>query len=308
MTLDGAVYFINLNGKSMKIIKYFLPYGLVALRRRYINKSNRTGGYDEQLRRRNYREEIKCNEQKLEKLGRFENKSLEDVYNNSVKHLISRGLEVKHVIEGSVPLSSLIEIDRLLAEFTGREFGLGLHIGNFLGLSLNCITYSMRESFNGNYLMLSIDPDIIHRNIKNPSKYCNELLYLNSLESSSVVINGYSGEKNISNDGVEFDSNNNPFLSFNEEFASTEVVKNLCKILGAKVNLVFIDGHHDANYVRKELVSIEPLLENGSLLIMDDVDSIAWEELNNLFIEISKSIKYEKVIHNDRIGVLKYVG
>ena len=41
---------------------------------------------------------------------------------------------------------------------------------------------------------------------------------------------------------------------------------------------------------------------------MDDVDSVAWEELNNLFIEISNSNKYKKIIHNNRIGVLKYVG
>ena len=308
MTPDGVMYIINLNGKSMKILKYFLPYGLVAFRRRLINNSKPNIHEDEQLRRRNYREEIKLNEQKLDKSGRFENNNVEDVYYNSIKHLISKGLEENHVVEGSVPLSSLIEIDNLLREFSGKKFGLGLHIGNFLGLSLNCITYSMRESYNGNYLMLSIDPDITHRNIINPSKYCNELLYLNGLEESSIVINGYSGEKNISNDGVEFDSNYNPFIQYNEEFASTHVLRNLSKILEAKVNIVFIDGHHDATYVRKELLLIEPLLDKDSILIMDDVDSIAWEELNNLFIEISNSKKYEKLIHNNRIGVLKYVG
>jgi hypothetical protein len=292
----------------MKIIKFFLPYGLVAIRRRLINKSKPNGIHEEQLRRRNYREEIKNNEQKLGKLGRLDNKSVEDVYNNSIKHLISRGLDENHVIEGSVPLSSLIEIDRLLADISDKKFGLGLHIGNFLGLSLNCIAYSMRKSYNSNYLMLSIDPDITHRNIPHPSKYCNELLYLNGLENASIVMNGYSGEKNVSNDGVEFDQSYNPFERFNQEFASTEVIKNLCKILGTKVNIVFIDGHHDATYVRKELLSIEPLLDRDALLIMDDVDSIAWEELNNLFLEISKSNKYQKVIHNDRIGVLRYVG
>ncbi len=292
----------------MKIIKYFLPYGLVVLRRKLINKSNPNGSQLEQIKRRNYRKEIKQKEQKLETLARFDNACIEDVYNNSIKHLLNRGLEENHVVEGSVPLSSLIEIDRLLVNISDKKFGLGLHIGNFLGLSLNCISYSMRKSYNSNYLMLSIDPDITHRNIQHPSKYCNELLYLNGLENASIVINGYSGEKNISNDGVEFDSNYNPFEYFNQEFASTDVIKNLCQILGKKVNLVFIDGHHDSTYVRKELLSIEPLLDVDALLIMDDVDSIAWEELNNLFIEISQSNKYEKVIHNNRIGVLRYVG
>lgn len=291
-----------------KLIKAILPYFIVTI---YLDIKTKFKDSKEKKteieRRKIHREKMTNFEQNQNLSGMyFDNINIESVYENSIKFLVEKGLKESHVLEGSIPLSSLQEIDNVLKkELFGKSYPVGLHIGNFLGVSLACLTYSIKNISNDNCLVISIDPNISHRNIDNPSKYCNEILFRNKLTKISLVLNGYSGEKSISNDGVTFE-NYDPTTNFNEEFAPENVIKNLTSLIPKRIDVVLIDGNHDADYLRNEVNDILPLLKNGSIIIFDDIDPIYWKNLFDVFTEFSLENYFSRLYANNRIAILKY--
>ena len=79
--------------------------------------------------------------------------------------------------------------------------------------------------------------------------------------------------------------------------------------LGQRFDVALIDGSHDPAYLRRELVVIVRLLEEGGLLMLDDV-STAYPEVRVVFDELVDRPEWplEKVGRDERLGVLRKTG
>ena len=290
--LDSKLKFMK------KFIAQFLPLGIVNLyyyltRSRHQIESNNSIEFRIDLANKNF--------------NGFINNTVSDVYNNSVSYLLKKGINSENLFGGSMPLDSINAIEQYLnsnCKSNKDEVLLGLHIGNFVGISLNCFTFIINK-LSINSRVISIDPNINHRGIENPSRIVSELLHLNSLQNQSIIINGYSHEKSISNDGNTFNANYDPLMNYSKEFAPTNVINSLSLFLKNKISFVLIDGNHDVNYVTQELNDIKKLLAKDAIVILDDIDEKHWKGLFDFFNNID-SKEFEKQFSNGRIGILKY--
>jgi hypothetical protein len=283
-----------------KIIAQFLPLGLINLYYFFIKKRTQTEN--------KYKLELNI-ELANKNFNQFDNKNVEDVYNNSISYLLKKGINPSDLFGGSMPLESIKEIDIFLknniVSKSSNEPLIALHIGNFVGVSLNCFTFTICNQNKNNSRVISIDPNINHRGIENPAKFVSELLSLNNLEDSSVMITGYSHEKSLSNDGNIFHDAYDPLLNLNNEYAPTNVINSISLFLKKKISVVLIDGNHDVSYVIKELNFIKKLLAEDAIIILDDIDEKNWKELFDLYNNLSND-EFEKQFSNGRIGILKY--
>jgi hypothetical protein len=88
-------------------------------------------------------------------------------WSGAIDYLEGRGCLRQEVINGSMPEASL----ELIASSLRSEFGekeiIGVHVGNFVGISLAHIADAVK-SMNSNSLILGIDPNLTHRGIENP--------------------------------------------------------------------------------------------------------------------------------------------
>jgi len=74
---------------------------------------------------------------------------------------------------------------------------------------------------------------------------------------------------------------------------------------GQRFDAAFIDGNHDAAYLRRELAEITKVLLPGGILVLDDVDA-NWDQIRRLFEEIdSGGWPYERVLADGRVGILR---
>ena len=99
-------------------------------------------------------------------------------YSAAINFLTSSGLSQRQVIGGSIPEPSLSFCSKVLDEFLlttdGRPL-IGLHVGNFLGVSLSHFVNYVRQR-NDKSVVVSIDPDLTHRGIENPQKHVIAIL------------------------------------------------------------------------------------------------------------------------------------
>ena len=83
-------------------------------------------------------------------------------YSAAINFLTSSGLSQRQVIGGSIPEPSLSFCSKVLDEFLlttdGRPL-IGLHVGNFLGVSLSHFVNYVRQR-NDKSVVVSIDPDL----------------------------------------------------------------------------------------------------------------------------------------------------
>ena len=96
-------------------------------------------------------------------------------YDDSIAALCDRGLDRHHIIDGSIPEASL----RYLMHAATARFAAGparvLHVGNFGGISLCYVTDAVRR-FDRSSIVVSIDPNLVHRNIPQPQQHVVFLL------------------------------------------------------------------------------------------------------------------------------------
>ena len=80
---------------------------------------------------------------------------------------------------------------------------VGLHVGNFLGVSLSHFVNYVRQR-NEKSVVVSIDPELTHRGIEHPQKHVIAILNHFGLQGNAMICVGYSTSKSISNDGTAF--------------------------------------------------------------------------------------------------------
>lgn len=224
-------------------------------------------------------------------------------YEAAVAHMVATGATTeRHVRMGSVPEGSLATITATLdAELTAPQPRL-LHVGNFVGISLS---YLLNWARTRDGFTVSVDPDLPHRGVDRPQRVVCELLSHFGLSDRHLLVCGYSLEKCFSNDGVVF-GDYDPAAAWAAETAPENVLPGLVAA-GNRFDVAFLDGNHDAAYLRRELAEITRLLEPGGMLVLDDVDE-NWEQIRGLFHEVGNGgWPYEPVVADGRVGILRLV-
>ena len=217
-----------------------------------------------------------------------------------IRYLVGRGLNEHHVREGSVPISSLEFIrDQATSKLDASKPLRALHVGNFVGVSLAYLTATL-VGRHPESLVVSVDPNLTHRGIRNPQSHVLALLSACGLQTHSLVLAGYSGKKSISNDATMFEGYD-PAAEYANEAAGEETLRNLTHLCPASFDLIFLDGNHEAAYLLNEIRQLLPLLRVGGFVVLDDVDA-AWAEIREVFQNIS-SYGLEPVQANGRVGI-----
>lgn len=212
-------------------------------------------------------------------------------------HATRRG-SARDIREGSIPEADLTFICSQLPTLADGAPLRGLHIGNFVGVSLAAITDAARR-VHGQSVVMSIDPSIPHRGIDMPQDLVTALMARYGLESNWVPVTGYTLERSALGGLSNSRRGTTPHLSY-YGFGATDVLTNL-SALGTKFDFALIDGNHSAAYLRRETLALQRLIRPGGLLFFDDV-SEAWEGVVNVFETLDKRA-FRRLALEGRIGV-----
>lgn len=231
-------------------------------------------------------------------------------YRESIEFLCARGLLRDHVVGGSIPEASLDFCEKHLNALlpTDRPI-VALHVGNFLGISLAYFVDYAR-SRHKNSVVISIDPNLTHRGIRNPQDHVIALLTHFGLQHNSMISVGYSGSKSVSNDGFAFADDGgreyDPFAAHDAEQACESSLTNLCTLSKGCFDFALMDGNHDASYLRRETEIVGSLLGPGGTLILDDVDD-SWADIKAEFGKLGAA-GWRAVGADGRVGILQASG
>ena len=277
--------------KVVRAVKYVMPHGLVqqvfraqAVRRRLADAHNTTQ-------------------------ASVVAKQVPYSYSAAIEFHCARGLPRGHVIGGSMPDSTLAYCSMTLDELipASDETPLvGLHVGNFLGVSLTHFANYVRQR-NENSVIVSIDPNLKHRGIEYPQRHVIAILNYFGLQKNVIICAGYSTNKTLSNDGIAFIDTNgveyDPYSRFESEQSCENTLPSLCTISRGMFDFAVVDGNHEGNHLRRETAMVRPLLKPQGILILDDV-SDAWTEIKAEYDDL-KSKGWRAVAADGRVGVLQ---
>lgn len=218
-------------------------------------------------------------------------------------YLGSQGFDLQQVSEGSVPDQSLKFCCNAIEDRLPSRPLRGLHIGNFVGLSLCHFTDFVRQ-LDERGTIVSIDPNLPHRGIHQPMDIVIRCLVRYGLQGNSLILTGYSLEKTFSNDGrttIVYDAR----AEFSKEYSCENQLPLLATYMPASFDFAFIDGNHDDEYLSREIEVIDRLLKPQGMLILDDID---WDEVGGHIGEVYRSIdreRFEQLGGDGRVGLLR---
>jgi hypothetical protein len=224
-------------------------------------------------------------------------------YEEAVDLLVSMGCDEEAIRSGSIQDDSLRFVRQTITQRLAGSAPLkALHVGNFVGLSLASLTGTLIER-DPDSTVVSVDPNLMHGGIEQTQACALAVLAHFGLQRNSLLICGYSLERVPGNDGIRgIDSD--PLTA--SAAACEDTLVSLARI-GARFDVVLMDGHHDAEYLRRELTHVQAMLAEGGLLFLDDVSTI-WKGIRELFRELSdndSSWPFEQIGYNGRVGALR---
>ncbi|MFC4668236.1 class I SAM-dependent methyltransferase [Seohaeicola nanhaiensis] len=207
---------------------------------------------------------------------------------------------VRDIREGSIPEPALKVVTRHMGDLAADRPLKGLHIGNFVGVSLACITDAARK-LHADSVVLSIDPNIPHRGIDSPQDLVTGLMARYGLLGNWMPVTGFTLDRSALY-GVLNDKSSPTRHASYHGFSATQVLRNLAR-LGTKFDFVLIDGNHSEGYLRREVASLMGLVRPGGYLFFDDVDE-NWGGVMAVFAGLDP-LTFAKVAHEGRIGVVR---
>jgi hypothetical protein len=230
----------------------------------------------------------------------------------AIGFLVENGLSEGQVRAGSMPREALEFVGEMLVEHLPEGPLLGLHVGNFVGVSLAHLTSIMRDK-DEKALVVSVDPGMPHRGIEAPDRAALRLLDRFGLTTNSLMVTGYTLGRSLRDDGYVFEEFVPP-RAISEEAAATalkddaaceQVLPNLARLLAGRFDLAVLDGNHDGEYLREELRYVDVALRPGGLLVIDDIGTTFWGGVKAAFEDLSsKEGGYIHLGNNGRVGVL----
>lgn len=219
----------------------------------------------------------------------------------AIRYLRTRGLDEAQVRAGSMPEPSLRYASHLMGAHVPTDRPVrALHVGNFVGVSLAYFTAFLKERHPSS-VVLSIDPNVEHRGIRNPQDHVLALLGHFDLLPNSLVIPGYSLEQNLGDDPPD-----DATQAWTSERACERVLANLAGLCGRRFDLVLIDGNHEGDYLARELEAVGELLAEGGLVVVDDVEWGRWDDIARVFEEtVRTGGSFEEVGRDGRAGLFR---
>jgi hypothetical protein len=153
-------------------------------------------------------------------------------YKAAIEFHRGRGMTNGHLVAGSMPESTLEFCCRSLDLLIPAPRALvGLHVGNFLGVSLSHFVNYVRQR-DETSIVVSIDPNIQHQGVEAPQSHVIAILNHFGLQKNAIISVGYSTHKTVSNDGIAFVGENgreyDPYSNFNSEQSCEDVLGSLC--------------------------------------------------------------------------------
>ena len=228
-------------------------------------------------------------------------------YTAAIEFQRARGLPNGYLTAGSIPESALKFCAKTLDEFaTGNHPLVGLHIGNFLGISLSYFTDYVRRR-DDKSAIISIDPNIQHQGVESPQNHVMAILNQFGLQKNAVVCAGYSMNKTVSNDGLilvgqdgtEYD----PYSKFESEHSCEGVLSNLCLLSEERFDFAVVDGNHEGDHLGREVAAVRRLLKPGGLLILDDVSN-SWADIKAEYVTLGAK-GWRTIGADGRVGILQ---
>ncbi len=243
---------------------------------------------------------------RLARAARAEDRNRDDGatfdYEEAVAFLKAQGCDQRQVIEGSMPPASLEYCGRAISRLYAGEPLLGLHAGNFVGVSL-CYFTSLVKSLHPGSRVMAIDPNVPHRGISDPAGKVIRLLCRFQCQANSLLLTGYTLEKNISNDGLDSTGDYDPAAAFSGELSCEQQLPALKFLCSGRFDFCVIDGNHSGEYLEREMAVVEDLLKPNGLLILDDVTD-SWREIKSVF-EGRVGRGFSRVGTDVQVGILK---
>ena len=217
-------------------------------------------------------------------------------YEAAVAHLVKRGLPEHHVRSGSMPEPSLRQCGEAIAEHFDRAEPLTiLHVGNFVGVSLSWFADYTRD-WNGKSRVVGVDPNVTHRGIERPQDHVVSLLTTFGFETAVMLVAGYTLHKNAG----DLDRGD-PRGSFARDQSCECALPMLADLAPGSFDVAVMDGNHESDYLRAELVAIRRLLRSGGLLVLDDV--FDWGTLALIPQELEASPDATLIARDNRLGI-----
>jgi predicted O-methyltransferase YrrM len=209
-------------------------------------------------------------------------------YEGAIKTLIDDGLDEAEVRKGSIPEASLVCVSLYLSQQLPKHHTaptIGLHIGNFVGISLSFLANAMAE-LSARARIICIDPDIEHRGIHNPHQHVVKLLRKYGLLDVCLFVSGYSMAP----------------PAFPENGFHT--LTNLGLIARESIDFAIIDGNHDIHYLQTEVEVTIQLLKPGGSIIFDDVNA-AYVEIWSYIQKLKSDPTLEFMLQDGRIACFR---
>jgi Methyltransferase domain len=226
---------------------------------------------------------------------RQSSRSLATTYNwtDALDFLAAMNCDRSDISRGSMPERSLDFACRELEQRISARPVLGLHVGNFVGVSLCHFTNFVRR-IDDRSVIVSIDPNLDHRGIKNPLEKVIRCLNRYNLQGNSLVLTGYSLER--SPIGVT-----NPEATFDHEFSCENQLPQLARLMSGRFDFAVIDGNHDGPYLTREIAAIDHLLKPDGLFVLDDVD---WDSVGGVYRTLETQC-HDRLATDGRVGLAR---
>jgi hypothetical protein len=206
-------------------------------------------------------------------------------FEEAIGLLMKRGLDEALVRHNSIVSSSLEFIrDTIAAHLrpTTKRPLIGLHVGNYVGVSLAGFADALRSIEPGS-TVLAVDPnDAVELGFPDPQNHVIAVLEHFGLLGSVLLVCGFSFARSGS--------------------ASGENVLPQIERMGTLFDVALIDGQHTAEVVGLELEFLTRRLRPGGIAFLDDAND-PWPEVRDTYREwIGGS--YAQVAHDGRVGAL----
>lgn len=220
-------------------------------------------------------------------------------YDDLVEALEGLGVPAAVTRLASIPAPNLAFIDeQLVARLAPHTPSVGLHIGNFVGVSLVHLAATVGDHSPGS-LIIAVDPDLPYRGLDHNEDRVCALLERFDVADRVLLVRGYSDAKLPGTIGAMADAPESSATA-----APARVLTNLDRALAPRsLDWALLDGNHDGGYLRAELARLLGVMKPGSLVFLDDCDE-SWPEVAAAFDAEGRSAAW-RAVATGRIGVLE---
>lgn len=182
------------------------------------------------------------------------NEEIQSIYHQNIKFLMDNlPQEIisksslpsiqKQIVDGSIKLNDIIELNSLLKKFNISNIKSYLEIGSYVGFSFYMFMSILQPDIG-----VSIDPNIKHRIFHSPRDMFIKLNNKFLVNNKAKYLNGFFA-------GTSYPS---PVIYTRKDFDQ-------------KFDCIFIDGEHDYKSVQRDFLEAQHLLNTDGIIILHDI-------------------------------------